>query len=98
MPKELTKTQQFYLLVQTTLHNDWDPIGIVELNGPEDEYYAYAEQVFLQIEQGWEAGRIADYLHNIATEYIGMKNTPYELSLKVAKKLSEASRQYLRQA
>jgi len=63
------------MLVQTTLHNDWDPIGIVELNGPADEYYAYAEQVFLQREQRWEPKRIADYLHQIATEYIGMKTT-----------------------
>ena len=91
----LNKKQSLLILVRSTLHHEWDPIGMVELNGPEDEYHAYADQVFSQLVHGWEPKRIADYLHQIATEYIGMKKTAYQLSLDVANKLSAASKDYL---
>lgn len=95
MQNELNKRAELHKLVQHTLHHEWDPIGIVDMNGPEDEYHAYAEQVYRQLLQRWEPKRIADYLHQIATEYIGMTTTRYELSLNVASKLSEAAKDFL---
>lgn len=90
----LNKKQSLLILVRSTLHQEWDPIGIFEINGPFDEYHAYADQVFSQLIHRWEPARIAGYLHQIANEYMGLE-TPYQLSLDVATKLSEASQEYL---
>ncbi len=78
------RKQELLKLIRSTLRQEWDP-----------EYYAYADQVFSRLIQRWEPAKIADYLHQIATEHIGMKATRYQLSLEVANKLSEASQEYL---
>ncbi|MBS2037990.1 hypothetical protein JST97_23595 [bacterium] len=95
MHNELSKRAELHKLVQHTLHYEWDPIGIVDMEGPEDEYHAYAEQVYRQLLQRWEPQRIADYLHQIATVHIGMTKTRYDLSLSVANKLALASKDFL---
>ncbi len=75
------------LLVQTTLHQEWGPIGIVELNGPEDEYHAYANQVYRQLLQRWEPAR--------TTCIKSPPNTSARKRRPTPNKLSAASKEYI---
>jgi hypothetical protein len=69
--------------------DSWDPIGIKDLQGPEDEYDRYVIDVTSMILNHRTSEQIADYLHQIANEWICMP-TQRDVSANVAKMLSEA--------
>jgi hypothetical protein len=48
--------------IKRLLLHEWDPIGILELGGPADEYDAYAFRVFSMLTRGTSVDAIASYL------------------------------------
>ena len=53
---------------------DWDPIGVRGFNGPTDEYWSYVPQVFKLALEDAVPLTIAEYLHNIVKERMGLKS------------------------
>jgi hypothetical protein len=48
--------------IKKLLLREWDPIGIVEMGGPDDEYDEYAFRIFAMLNEGSSAEAIASYL------------------------------------
>jgi hypothetical protein len=54
----------------------WDPIGIGDAPGAEDEYDAYADRAYVMLmEEEASARQIAAYLLDTATGHIGLSNS-----------------------
>ena len=63
---------QLYKGIDDILWKDWDPIGISGPDWPRDEYQAYLPQVFkLELEDAAPSD-IAEYLHKIVSERMGL--------------------------
>jgi hypothetical protein len=77
--------------VRAILWQEWDPIGINDLEDAEDDQYdAYADKAYVMLtDQGATAKEIADYLFAVATEHMALKDRArqFELSDKVARLL-----------
>jgi hypothetical protein len=58
--------------VRRVLLEVWDPIGVCEEPGAQDEYDEYADHVVGQLFSGATDDEIADYLHRVATENMGL--------------------------
>jgi len=75
MGKKLPTDQlQLYKGIDDILWEDWDPIGVSGLNGPRDEYYAYLPQVFKLALEGAAPAKIAEYLHKVVAERMGLSS------------------------
>jgi hypothetical protein len=74
--------------VRQCLWNDWDPIGLNKLGGPDDEYDSYAPAILLMIEDGASVTEIAAHLFAIRSEVMGIEGPEHAaaralLALKV---------------
>jgi hypothetical protein len=60
--------------VRELFWREWDPIGInAPDGGPKDEYDRYADRAYVMLmHEGRSAKEIADYLHYIASEHMGL--------------------------
>ena len=69
----MTEKQIFiYKAIDEILWNDWDPIGINQLDWSRDEYQGYLYKVFeLKIEKA-DLEIIAEFLHKAETERMGL--------------------------
>lgn len=87
MGKKLSSQQnELYQGIDQILFEDWDPIGINELEGPRDEYYAYLPVVFnLALENATES-QIAEFLCKCINENIGLSSS-VEANMRVANKI-----------
>lgn len=63
---------QLYKGIDDILWKDWDPIGVSGPDGPRDEYHAYVPQVFKLALEDAAPPKIAEYLHKIVTERMGL--------------------------
>ena len=69
----------------------WDPIGVRDLSGAEDEYDAYVGKVYVMLmDEGATAEAIAAYLFDIAIRHMGLTDRPeiLERSSRTAKILA----------
>jgi hypothetical protein len=66
---------------------DWDPIGVRELGGPEDEYDSYIGGAYRLLAQGENADALVDYLYQIETDAMGGALRDKNLLRPVAEKL-----------
>lgn len=57
--------------VREILLQHWDPIGISGVPDAQDEYDAYADAVYVMLQNGKDASVIAAYLIEIATNRMG---------------------------
>jgi hypothetical protein len=76
--------------VREILWREWDPIGVNDSKEAIDEYDAYADRAYiLLMDERRSAEEIADYLFDIASNYIGLgpKLSLRILSRKVANKI-----------
>jgi hypothetical protein len=58
--------------VAAVLWQDWDPIGVGWMGGPDDEYDLYAEGVVALLRSGAGEQAIADHLQAIEIERMGL--------------------------
>ncbi|UTW66138.1 hypothetical protein KFE94_16015 [bacterium SCSIO 12643] len=72
-------------LIDEILWNDWDPIGVNDI-APRDEYQDYVPEICSLIIQNKSVSDIADKLHQIETEVIGVVGNR-ENCLNVANKI-----------
>lgn len=63
---------QLYVKVARLLWEDWDPIGVNSMNGPDDEYNMYVPEVVAMLERDARVEDIADHLTQIATVRMGL--------------------------
>ena len=59
--------------VRRILLEEWDPIGIVALSGPPDEYFSYADAITANLVMGADASQIAEYLEYVVVKNMGLK-------------------------
>lgn len=74
-----------YEALDRLLYREWDPIGVSESNGPDDEYRSYLSEFWRLVDSGAPEHAIADYLHKIERERITLE-TSAEHRLDVARK------------
>jgi hypothetical protein len=73
--------------IHDVLWLDWDPIGVRELGGPEDEYDSYIGGAYRLLAQGANADALIDYLYRIETDAMGGSLRDKNLLRPVAEKL-----------
>jgi hypothetical protein len=62
--------------IKALLFREWDPIGISDVGGPEDEYDAYALQVYKMLSEGADSAAIAQYLNWMVTSRMSLRGNP----------------------
>jgi len=58
--------------IHDVLWNDWDPIGVRRLGGPEDEYDSYIGGVYHLLASGAPREQLTAMLRGIQTDSMGM--------------------------
>jgi len=58
--------------VKQTLWEDWDPIGVRAMGGPDDEYDSYAPTILCMLLSGAIEEELVAHLHAIETERMGL--------------------------
>lgn len=68
---------QLLFAIQRVLWQEWDPIGVQAMGGPDDEYDSYASHIYLMFQTPTRpsAIEIAVYLNWVQTERIGLELT-----------------------
>ena len=61
-----------YRAIDEVLHYIWDPIGVSDAPEARDEYHSYLPVVFSKVKANDGIEVIAEYLHDIRTDRIGM--------------------------
>ena len=86
----LTASRDFllYKKIDDILWFDWDPIGINDL-APRDEYQGYIPEIFGLVKAKANRKEIANRLHKLETENMGMNGT-IENCLTIADKILKA--------
>ena len=73
--------------VRELFWQEWDPIGVNHAIEAHDEYDRYAEKAYVMLmDEGRTASEIADYLHYIASDYMGLG--PSEAGRKLADEIA----------
>jgi hypothetical protein len=50
----------------------WDPIGVARVPEARDEYESYVPQIFRRLNATTDGREVAEYLHWLSTEHIGV--------------------------
>ena len=58
--------------INRILYRDWDPIGICDTPGSEDEYARYVYEIYSLLKEGKCEDEIFDYLCSTEAIYIGL--------------------------
>ena len=61
--------------VRRVLLRDWDPIGVHDIPGAQDEYDAYALQIFTMLQGNASEEDVAGYLNWAQGEHMGLPLT-----------------------
>jgi hypothetical protein len=87
LKKSFTAAKDFllYKKIEDILWFEWDPIGIND-RAPRDEYQAYAPQIFRLVKSKADRQEIANRLHKLETENMGMRGA-IENCLAIAEKI-----------
>jgi len=76
--------------VKELFWREWDPIGINDAPGAEDEYDRYADKAYVMLmDEERTAEEIAEYLYDISSEHMGLGKSLLlkELAIDIASKL-----------
>ena len=74
--------------VNKILWEEWDPMGVNDYGGPDDEYRGYVPSIIKLLEDNADESRIAKLLHQHANVNIGL-STGLTDHLEMAKKLKK---------
>ena len=66
------REKKVYKEIDELLWNEWDPIGVNDVEVARDEYYNYLPEVFRLKMQGAETENIANYLFKTETVTMGL--------------------------
>lgn len=55
------------------LLHEWDPIGIRDCEGAQDEYDSYAFELFTMLSSGADVDQVASYLDGIEAEHMALR-------------------------
>jgi hypothetical protein len=84
----MTKADKhIYDLIDTILWQDWDPIGVKEMEGVRDEYAGYIPSVFSLKMNGADKVKITQHLFNLETINMGLSGNIKQCEI-VAKKIA----------
>ena len=86
------KEIKLYKAIDEILWNDWDPIGVKDMEGVRDEYQSYTPQIFSLAINGAEKFKIAQHLYEIETINMGMQGNKIhcqEIAEKILKQISD---------
>jgi hypothetical protein len=73
MGQKLTPADMaLYRAIDEVLHYIWDPIGSSDTPEARDEYHGYMPVVFSKVKEGHDAKSVAEHLHFIRTDRIGL--------------------------
>ena len=64
--------KKLYKTIDEILWNDWDPIGVNDTEEARDEYQSYTPQVYSFRINNSDSETIAQHLHKIETERMGL--------------------------
>ena len=92
---ERVKQAQYF--IRMVLLVDWDPIAIFGEPAAEDEYDTYVPQIFQLLRKGEKSDEIAEYLHWIEIEMMGMPPQPSSPRNAAAEKLKSLWTDYFSQ-
>ena len=81
-PKDI----ELYNTIDKILYKEWDPIGVAGIKEAREEYYSYLAHIFSLVKQHANAKEIAEYLHWVVNERMGM-NSNLEHHLPYAEKI-----------
>ncbi len=88
MGRKLTPKQlELYKAIDEILWKDWDPIFGGDGTAPRDEYSGYVPQVFSLAIKKAAAKEIAEYLHKVVTESIGLSPSSIEAEMAIAEQI-----------
>jgi hypothetical protein len=65
-------SREFRKRINHILFKEWDPIGVRDMEGPEDEYEMYVYGVFRMLLDGKDEEAIANHLLEIERERMGL--------------------------
>lgn len=74
--KELWRRQRAE--IRQILMDHWDPIGVRDLEGPEDEYDRYVGEVVAALRDNAPISKIEEFLRWVVTEQMGMSVDPVD--------------------
>jgi hypothetical protein len=66
------KHKKIYKAIDEILWNDWDPIGINDIEEVRDEYQSYTPHIFNLTIQGANKTKLSNHLFEIETKNMGM--------------------------
>lgn len=78
---------QLWLKVDRLLWEEWDPIGVNDYGGRDDEYRGYVPELIDLLERGASIEEISNRLSEIATKTMGLSLENHEHSRNTATKL-----------
>jgi hypothetical protein len=82
----MVKQSKVYEEVDRILWEDWDPIGVNELGGPDDEYRGYVPSIVKRLLNGGDEHNVSKLLHQHANGSMGL-STKIEYHKQTARKL-----------
>jgi len=66
------KHKLLYKAIDDILWNDWDPIGVNDIDEVRDEYQSYTSHIFSLVIHGADKIKLAKHLYEIETVNMGM--------------------------
>ena len=92
------QSREVRLALTNLLLRYWDPIGVRDIAGAEDEYEAYAAQIYVMMgERNFSKDDLVKYLYQTATGHMGLPATSdlMKRSIETADQIFEAKGQLL---
>jgi hypothetical protein len=62
--------------IKSLFLHEWDPIGVSDCEGVEDEYDSYAMHVFAMLANSADTAAIGDYLNWVVTSRMSLRGNP----------------------
>ncbi|GAA4842994.1 hypothetical protein [Algivirga pacifica] len=78
--------KELYTKVDKILWDEWDPIGVNDYGGPDDEYRGYVPSIIKLLEENAYESKIANLLHQHANVNMGLSSKLAD-HLEIATKL-----------
>ena len=83
--------KDLYTKVDKILWEEWDPIGVNDYGGPDDEYRGYVPSIIRLLEEDADESKIAKLLHEHANVNMGLSSNLTD-HLAIAMKLKNLTK------
>jgi len=80
--------KELYIKVDKILWEEWDPIGVNDYGGLDDEYRGYVPSIIKLLEEKGDKSKIAKQLHQHANINMGLSSSITD-HLEIAQKLKK---------